>query len=96
VQPLPEAAGRAPECLPARSERIFDGVRDVYGGSLRGVLHHRALTMLMAAGMLAGTVYLYRLLRWRLRSASARGAEARRLIGLAVAGGLVVPQLLTL
>ena len=43
------------------SERVFDCMRDVYGWSLRGVLHHRALTMLMAAGTLAGTVYLYRL-----------------------------------
>ncbi|MCX6627819.1 MAG: efflux RND transporter permease subunit, partial [Candidatus Solibacter sp.] len=41
------------------SERAFDGVRDLYGWSLRGVLRHHVLTMLVAAGTLAATVYLY-------------------------------------
>ncbi len=41
------------------SERVFDGVRDLYGWSLRGVLRHHALTMLMAAGTLVATIYLY-------------------------------------
>jgi HAE1 family hydrophobic/amphiphilic exporter-1 len=41
------------------SERIFDGLRDLYGWSLRGVLRHHALTMLMAAGTLVATIYLY-------------------------------------
>jgi hydrophobic/amphiphilic exporter-1 (mainly G- bacteria), HAE1 family len=41
------------------SERVFDGMRDLYGWSLRGVLRHPALTMLMAAGTLVATVYLY-------------------------------------
>jgi HAE1 family hydrophobic/amphiphilic exporter-1 len=41
------------------SERVFDGLRDIYGWSLRGVLRYRALTMLMAAGTLVATIYLY-------------------------------------
>jgi HAE1 family hydrophobic/amphiphilic exporter-1 len=43
------------------SEHVFDAMRDLYGWSLRGVLRHHVLTMLMAAATLAGTVYLYRL-----------------------------------
>ena len=34
-------------------------MRDLYGWSLRGVLRHHFLTMLMAAGTLVATVYLY-------------------------------------
>ena len=41
------------------SERVFDGMRDLYGWSLRGVLRHHALTMLMATGTLVATIYLY-------------------------------------
>src|SRR5207302_9439642 len=41
------------------SEKVFDGMRDVYGWSLRGVLRHRFLTMVTAGGTLAATVYLY-------------------------------------
>ena len=41
------------------SEKVFDGVRSVYAWTLRGVLRHRALTMLTAAGTLAATIYLY-------------------------------------
>uniref|UniRef100_Q01VD9 Acriflavin resistance protein n=1 Tax=Solibacter usitatus (strain Ellin6076) TaxID=234267 RepID=Q01VD9_SOLUE len=43
------------------SERVFDAMRDLYGWSLRGVLRHHVLTMLVAGATLAGTVYLYRL-----------------------------------
>ena len=41
------------------SEKVFDGMRDLYGWTLRGVLRHRFLTMLTAAGTLAATIYLY-------------------------------------
>ena len=40
------------------SERVLDGARDAYGWMLRGVMRHPALTMLVAAGTLVGTVYL--------------------------------------
>ena len=40
------------------SEKVFDGMRDVYDWTLRGVLRHRLLTMVAAAGTLAATVYL--------------------------------------
>src|ERR1035437_182148 len=43
------------------SERVFDGMRDLYGWGLRGVLRHHGLTMLMATGTLVATIYLYRL-----------------------------------
>jgi HAE1 family hydrophobic/amphiphilic exporter-1 len=41
------------------SEKVFDGMRDLYGWSLRGVLRHHVLTMLASFGILAATVYLY-------------------------------------
>ena len=41
------------------SEKVFDGMRDLYGWTLRGVIRHRFLTMLTAAGTLAATMYLY-------------------------------------
>jgi HAE1 family hydrophobic/amphiphilic exporter-1 len=41
------------------SEKVFDGMRDFYGWTLRGVIRHRVLTMLVAAGTLVATVYLY-------------------------------------
>ena len=37
---------------------MFDGMRDAYGWTLRGVMRHRFLTMLVAVGTLVGTVYL--------------------------------------
>jgi HAE1 family hydrophobic/amphiphilic exporter-1 len=40
------------------SERVLDGARDAYGWMLRGVMRHRPITMLVALGTLAGTVYL--------------------------------------
>jgi HAE1 family hydrophobic/amphiphilic exporter-1 len=43
------------------SERIFDLWRDLYAWSLRGVMRHSVVTMLVAAGTLAGTVYLAQL-----------------------------------
>jgi len=43
------------------SERVFDLWRDLYAWSLRGVMRHSAVTMLVAAGTLAGTVYLAQL-----------------------------------
>jgi len=44
------------------SERVFDGMRDLYQWTLRGVLRHSFLTMLVAAGTVAATVFLYELL----------------------------------
>jgi HAE1 family hydrophobic/amphiphilic exporter-1 len=41
------------------SEKVFDGMRDFYGWTLGGVIRHRFLTMLTAAGTLAATMYLY-------------------------------------
>jgi hydrophobic/amphiphilic exporter-1 (mainly G- bacteria), HAE1 family len=41
------------------TEKIFDALRDAYGWTLRGVLNQKALTLAMAAGTLAATVYLY-------------------------------------
>ncbi|MBV8846492.1 MAG: efflux RND transporter permease subunit [Bryobacterales bacterium] len=40
------------------SEKVFDGMRDVYDWMLRGVMRHRSLTMLIMAGTLGATVYL--------------------------------------
>jgi multidrug efflux pump subunit AcrB len=41
------------------SEKVFDGLRDLYGWSLRGVMRHHVLTMLLGASTLLATVYLY-------------------------------------
>jgi HAE1 family hydrophobic/amphiphilic exporter-1 len=41
------------------SEKVFEGTRNLYGWTLRGVIRHRFLTMLTAAGTLAATIYLY-------------------------------------
>jgi HAE1 family hydrophobic/amphiphilic exporter-1 len=41
------------------SEKVFNGMRDFYGWTLRGVIRHRFLTMLTAAGTLVATIYLY-------------------------------------
>jgi HAE1 family hydrophobic/amphiphilic exporter-1 len=40
-------------------ERVFDLSLRFYGSSLRGAIRHRALTMLVLALLLAGTVYLF-------------------------------------
>ncbi len=40
-------------------ERGFDAIRNAYGWSLRGVLRQRILTLIVAVGTLAATVYLY-------------------------------------
>ncbi len=40
------------------SEKVFDGMRDGYAWALRGVMRHRFLTVMAAAGTLAATVYL--------------------------------------
>jgi HAE1 family hydrophobic/amphiphilic exporter-1 len=44
------------------SERVFDGMRDLYQWTLRGVLRHSFLTMVVAAGTVVATVFLYELL----------------------------------
>jgi HAE1 family hydrophobic/amphiphilic exporter-1 len=41
------------------SERVFDGMLRVYEWTLRGVIRHRALTMLVAGGTLAASIYLF-------------------------------------
>jgi hydrophobic/amphiphilic exporter-1 (mainly G- bacteria), HAE1 family len=40
-------------------ERGFEAGRNAYGWSLRGVLRHRFLTLLVAAGTLIATIYIY-------------------------------------
>ena len=40
------------------SERVLDNARDAYAWMLRGVMRHRPLTMLVAAGTLVATAYL--------------------------------------
>ncbi len=42
------------------SERVFDGFRDAYGWTLRHVVRHRFVTLMVAVGTLVATVYLYR------------------------------------
>ena len=44
------------------SERVFDGMRDFYRWTLRGVIRHRLATIVVAAGTVIATVYLYGLL----------------------------------
>jgi HAE1 family hydrophobic/amphiphilic exporter-1 len=51
--------GEHPNALYRASEKVFDGMRSFYGWTLRGVLRHRFLTLMTAAGTLAATVYLY-------------------------------------
>ena len=41
------------------SEKVFDGMRDVYRWTLNGVIRHRFATLLVAAATLVATVYLY-------------------------------------
>ncbi len=41
------------------SERLFQGVIALYGRTLRGVLRHQAATLLVAAGTLAATIWLF-------------------------------------
>jgi HAE1 family hydrophobic/amphiphilic exporter-1 len=41
------------------SEKVFGGMLRVYEWTLRGVIRHRALTMLVAGGTLAGSIYLF-------------------------------------
>jgi len=40
------------------SEKVFDGMQSAYGWMLRGVMRHRVLMMIVAAGTLAATIYL--------------------------------------
>ena len=44
------------------SERVFDGMRDLYRWTLRGVIRHRLATIILAAGTVVATVLLYGLL----------------------------------
>jgi hydrophobic/amphiphilic exporter-1 (mainly G- bacteria), HAE1 family len=41
------------------SERVFDGMRDLYAWTLRVVIRHRFVTLMVAAGTVAATVLLY-------------------------------------
>ena len=43
------------------SEKAFDGLQRVYDWSLRGVIRHRFLTLLVAGGTLAASIYLFAL-----------------------------------
>jgi HAE1 family hydrophobic/amphiphilic exporter-1 len=51
--------GEKPNALYRASERVFEGMRDVYDWTLRGVIRHRFLTLMTAGGTLAATIYLY-------------------------------------
>src|SRR5262249_17784235 len=51
--------GESRNALYRGSERVFEGMRAGYEWSLRGVIRHRRLTMLAAAGTFAATIYLY-------------------------------------
>jgi HAE1 family hydrophobic/amphiphilic exporter-1 len=44
------------------TDKIFDGMLAAYRWSLNGVIRHRALTMMVAAGTVVATVYLYRIM----------------------------------
>ncbi len=44
------------------SERFFDGMRNLYEWTLRGVIRHRFVTLMVAAGTVVATVWLYGLL----------------------------------
>jgi HAE1 family hydrophobic/amphiphilic exporter-1 len=41
------------------SERVFDGMRDFYGWTLRRVVRHRFLTLMVAVATLVATIFLY-------------------------------------
>ncbi len=41
------------------SEKVLDGMRDLYAWTLRGVIRHRFITLLVAIGTLVATGYLY-------------------------------------
>jgi HAE1 family hydrophobic/amphiphilic exporter-1 len=41
------------------SERVFDGMRDAYAWTLRGVVRHRFVTLMVAFATLGATIYLY-------------------------------------
>ena len=51
--------GRKHNWLYRITERGFDASRDAYGWSLRLVIRHRFVTLLVALGTLAATVYVY-------------------------------------
>src|ERR1035437_6760022 len=54
-----KAPGEGQNAFQRSSEKVFDRMRDFYGWTLRGVIHHRFLTMLTAARTLAATIFLY-------------------------------------
>jgi HAE1 family hydrophobic/amphiphilic exporter-1 len=43
-------------------QTVFDGMRDAYGWTLRGVIRHRMLTLLIAGGTVVATYYVFGLL----------------------------------
>ena len=60
VQPLPQAVPTEHHgAMYNASEKFFDGMRDLYGWTLKGVVKHRFITLLGAIGTLVVTVYLY-------------------------------------
>jgi hydrophobic/amphiphilic exporter-1 (mainly G- bacteria), HAE1 family len=44
------------------SERFFDGMRNLYAWTLRGVIRHRFVTLMVAVGTVVATVLLYEVL----------------------------------
>jgi HAE1 family hydrophobic/amphiphilic exporter-1 len=56
---LRPAAAQKHGGLYARSEKVFDGIRDAYGWSLRLVLRHRFATMVLLGAVVVATAYLF-------------------------------------
>jgi multidrug efflux pump len=59
AQLLRREAERAPGRIFMASERVFVGLLDLYRRSLRFVLRHRPITLVITAAALVATVYLY-------------------------------------
>jgi len=56
---LKDTAGRTHGRLYAFSERLFEGAVSIYGKTLTVCLNHRFWMLLVAAGVVVGTVFLY-------------------------------------
>jgi HAE1 family hydrophobic/amphiphilic exporter-1 len=54
--------GEKHNALYRTSEKFFDGMRNLYEWTLRGVIRHRFVTLMVAAGTVVATVMLYEVL----------------------------------
>jgi multidrug efflux pump len=76
LRPLHGASGalRTKRSWASRSfDAFFDGLDRAYAGSLRFVLHHRVLVVVAAAALIAGSVFLFRLMPRELAPTEDRG-----------------------